>query len=133
MATAEVIKTLATKATAAEQMIKLLRKQVDEIRQAGGCAAGAANYSQEIQSLKRENAQLKEQVEAWKGKLVSAEKSAGIQQIAATLPAPEPQQPKSEAKAAETKPEKPAEKKEKPKKKKRNQLQLRPATVLRMS
>jgi len=119
MATAEVIKTLATKATAAEQMIKLLRKQVDEIRQAGGCAAGAANYSQEIQSLKRENAQLKEQVEAWKGKLVSAEKSAGIQQIAATVPAAEPQQPKSEAKAAETKPEKPAEKKEKPKKEKK--------------
>ena len=40
MASAEVIKTLSTRATAAEQMIKLLRKQVDEIRQAGGCAAG---------------------------------------------------------------------------------------------
>ena len=40
MAAAEVIKRLSTRATAAEQMIQLLRKQVDGIRQSSGCAAG---------------------------------------------------------------------------------------------
>ena len=40
MATAEVIKTLSSRATAAEQMIKLLRKQVEEIRQSGVSTAG---------------------------------------------------------------------------------------------
>ena len=40
MAAAEVIKRLSTRATAAEQMILLLRKQVDGIRQSSGCTAG---------------------------------------------------------------------------------------------
>ena len=57
---------------------------------------GAANYAQEIQSLKRENAQLKEQVEAWKGKLISAEKAAGIQQITGSVSVAESQPPKAE-------------------------------------
>ena len=58
---------------------------------------GSANYAQEIQNLKRENNQLKEQVEQWKGKLISAEKSSGIQQITTSVPeAAEPQQAKSE-------------------------------------
>ena len=58
---------------------------------------GSANYAQEIQNLKRENNQLKEQVEQWKGKLISAEKSSGIQQITTSVPeAGEPQQAKSE-------------------------------------
>ena len=47
--------------------------------------------------MKRENNQLKEQVEQWKGKLISAEKSSGIQQITTSVPeAGEPQQAKSE-------------------------------------
>ena len=58
---------------------------------------GSANYAQEIQNLKRENNQLKEQVEQWKGKLISAEKSSGIQQITTSVPeAGEPQQAKSD-------------------------------------
>jgi len=116
MAAAEVIKRLSTRATAAEQMIQLLRKQVDGIRQSSGCAAGSANYAQEIQNLKRENNQLKEQVEQWKGKLISAEKSSGTQQITTSVPeAAEPHQAKSEGLSEQTKPEK----KEKPKKEKK--------------
>ena len=60
---------------------------------------GSANYAQEIQNLKRENNQLKEQVEQWKGKLISAEKSSGIQQVTTSVPEAstgEPQQAKSE-------------------------------------
>ena len=60
---------------------------------------GSANYAQEIQNLKRENNQLKEQVEQWKGKLISAEKSSGIQQITTSVPEAstgEPQPAKSE-------------------------------------
>ena len=44
MAAAEVIKRLSTRATAAEQMIHLLRKQVDGIRQSSGCAAGTGYF-----------------------------------------------------------------------------------------
>ena len=44
MAAAEVIKRLSTRATAAEQMIQLLRKQVDGIRQSSGCAAGTGYF-----------------------------------------------------------------------------------------
>ena len=45
MATAEVIKRLSTRATAAEQMIQLLKKQIEEVR-------GSGNYAQEIQNLR---------------------------------------------------------------------------------
>lgn len=113
MATAEIIKRLSTRATAAEQMIQLLKKQIDQVRacnQSGG-------YAQEIQSLRQENAQLKAQVEEWKGKLVAAEKAAGIQQVSATSPP-------AAAAASKSKEPSPApaqgtEKKEKPKKEKK--------------
>ena len=48
MAAAEVIKRLSTRATAAEQMIQLLRKQVDGIRQSSGCAAGTGYLFSDI-------------------------------------------------------------------------------------
>ena len=112
MATAEVIKRLSTRATAAEQMIQLLKKQIDEVRLSGSMSGG--NHAQEIQNLKRENAQLKAQVEEWKGKLVAAEKSAGIQQVAESEP------PKVEAPPPkESTPPVKNEKKEKPKKEKK--------------
>ena len=83
MAAAEVIKRLSSRATAAEQMIQILRKQVEEIRS----NQGSGNYSQEIQKLKRENAQLKSQVDEWKGKLIATEKAAGITQVESSVKA----------------------------------------------
>jgi hypothetical protein len=62
MAAAEVIKRLSTRATAAEQMIHLLRKQVDGIRQSSGCAAGTGfffrpfvNFQKKMYDLKKKN------------------------------------------------------------------------------
>ncbi len=91
MATAEVIKRLATRATAAEQMIQILTKQISEIKASGGAGG---NVAQEMQQLKTENAQLRSQVEEWKNKLIAAEKANGIVQVEVKQP------PKSEASAS---------------------------------
>ena len=55
MAAAEVIKRLSTRATAAEQMIQLLRKQVDGIRQSSGCAAGTGYFLSDHMLIFRKN------------------------------------------------------------------------------
>jgi FtsZ-binding cell division protein ZapB len=84
MATAAVLKRLASRATEAEQMIQLLRSKIGELRacQAGG--SGSTGYTQEIQTLRRENTQLNSQVEEWKGKLIAAENANGVVQVAVT-------------------------------------------------
>lgn len=105
MATAEVIKRLSTRATAAEQMIQLLRRQIEEVKAAQGQNVGN-DAAKEVQALRRENAQLKAQIEEWKGKLTSAEAANGIVQVKGAVAV-------TKAEGAELKPE---AKKEKPKK-----------------
>ena len=114
MATAEVIKRLSTRATAAEQMIQLLRRQIDEIKVSQGSAGSA---DQEIQKLKVENSQLKAQVAEWKSKLIAAESANGIKQVSSSnISGAAVDTPKVEAKKIS--PEKEV-KKEKPKKEKK--------------
>ena len=113
MATAEVIKRLSTRATAAEQMIQLLRRQIEEIKVSQGSAGSA---DQEIQKLKVENSQLKAQVAEWKSKLIAAESANGIKQVSSNISGAAIETPKIEAKKVS--PEKEV-KKEKPKKEKK--------------
>ena len=77
MASAEMIEKLATRATAAEQMIEILIKQIEEIK----ANQGKGDYAQEIKLLRSENARLKSEVQAAKDNLVKAEKAAGISQV----------------------------------------------------
>ena len=56
MATAEVIKRLSTRATAAEKMIQLLKTQINEIKASQGMACGV---DEELKKLRIENSQLK--------------------------------------------------------------------------
>ena len=79
----EIIKRLSTRATEAEQMIQLLKKQIELIKVSQGSSNGSS-MDQEIQLLRRENSQLKAQVSEWKTKLVSAENVNGVKQIAVT-------------------------------------------------
>ena len=118
MATAEVIKRLSTRATAAEQLIQLLKKQIEEVKLSQGASG---NYAQEIQKLKLENAQLKTQVEEWKGKLEAAEGASGVQQVSVKVPQAQAQAQAQEKQKSPSPPqsqEQVKEKKEKPKKEK---------------
>lgn len=114
MATAEVIKRLSTRATAAEQLIQLLKKQIEEVKLSQGASG---NYAQEIQKLKLENAQLKTQVEEWKGKLEAAEGASGVQQVSVKVPQAQAQE-KQKSPSPPQSQEQVKEKKEKPKKEK---------------
>ena len=60
MATAEVIKRLSTRATAAEKMIQLLKTQINEIKASQGMACGV---DEELKKLRIENSQLKVKIE----------------------------------------------------------------------
>ena len=79
----EIIKRLSTRATEAEQMIQLLKKQIELIKVSQGSSNGSS-MDQEIQLLRRENSQLKAQVSEWKTKLVAAENVNGVKQVAVT-------------------------------------------------
>ena len=78
MASAEVIEKLATRATAAEQMIEILIKQIEEIKTK---QVKGNDYAQEIKTLRAENSQLKGEIQSAKKKLIEAEKDAGIVQV----------------------------------------------------
>ena len=112
MASAEMIEKLATKATAAEQMIQILTKQIEEIK----ANQGKGDFAQEVRKLRSENAQLKNEILEAKKKLIEAEKAAGISQIEATPQQVDPEKPvPSKEKAKESTPPK----KEKAKKEKK--------------
>ena len=70
MVSAEMIEKLATKATAAEQMIQILTKQIEEIK----ANQGKGDYAQEVRKLRSENAQLKNEILEAKKKLIEAER-----------------------------------------------------------
>jgi len=73
MASADMLKRLETRATAAEQVISLLKDQINEIK----VAATTSAYSSEMESLRKENEKLKSDIEAWKKKLTQAEINNG--------------------------------------------------------
>ena len=116
MASTEMIEKLATRATAAEQMIQILTKQIEEIK----ANQGKGDSAQEIRTLRAENAQLKSEILEAKQKLIDAEKAAGISTVEFKAPAQQvaPEAPVvREDKAKEKTP--PAPKKEKAKKEKK--------------
>lgn len=119
----EIIKRLSTRTTEAEQMIQLLKKQIELIKVAQGSSNGSS-IDQEIQLLRRENSQLKAQVSDWKNKLNAAENANGVKQF--TVTSVSPSTPSSdEIKKSSPEKEMPA-KKEKPKKEKKEDT--KPAT-----
>jgi len=73
MASADMLKRLETRATAAEQVISLLKDQIAEIK----AAASTCAYNSEIESLKKENEKLKKDIDVWKSKLTQAEINNG--------------------------------------------------------
>ena len=109
MASAEMIEKLATKATAAEQMIQILTKQIEEIK----ANQGKGDFAQEVRKLRSENAQLKNEILEAKKKLIEAEKAAGISQIEATPQQVDPEKPVPSKAKESTPPKKEKAKKEK--------------------
>jgi len=77
MASASALQKLETRAVAAEKLIALLRLQIKEAKEqqrVGGC--GGVD-SAELEALKSENSNLKDQIQTWKNKLTQAEISNG--------------------------------------------------------
>lgn len=89
MASADVMKRLETRAIAAEQMIQMLRSQINEIKSFSTEGNSCSNEDNEIQNLATENEQLKKQILAQKNLLVAAESKAGISQLTSQLKANE--------------------------------------------
>ena len=77
MASQEAMQRLTTRAAAAEQLIAVLKRQIEEIRK----VSEPVNYDAEIEGLKRENAKLAGDISAWKAKLESAESANGVVQV----------------------------------------------------
>jgi len=86
----EALAQLEARASAAEELILLLRRQIGQVKVAQGGAMKAA-WAKETDQLKVENSQLKEQVEVWKNKLIAAEKANGKKDYFS-----KPQDPKSD-------------------------------------
>ena len=121
MASAEVIEKLATRATAAEQMIEILIKQIEDIK----ANQGKGNYTEEIKKLRAENSLLKGEIQSAKKKLIEAEKAAGIVQVDVKPEATKADAPKAvEQQPKESSPA-PA-KKEKAKKEKKEPAEKKP-------
>ncbi len=124
MAAAEAIKRMETRATAAEQMIQLLRGQIAEVRR----AAAASTFEGEVEALRKENEDLRKQIQAQKERLTQAEVANGgvvpsvstaITRSVESVPvnngvAAAEVRVKEEPKSEEKRPEQPADKKETP-------------------
>ena len=82
MASADVVKRLETRAIAAEQMIQMLRSQINEIRQFSTDKNSlGSNEDKEIQTLSTENAELKKKILEQKNILIDVESKHGITQV----------------------------------------------------
>ena len=82
MASGDVIKRLETRAVAAEQLIKMLRAQIQEIKSfSTNQNSSGSNEEKEIESLTIENANLKKKIMEQKNLLISAEAKMGIKQV----------------------------------------------------
>jgi len=80
MAQKVLLSQLECRALNAEKLIGTLRRQIEQIKSVA-LAAPAPSFEQECETLKRENEELKRQIEAQKETLVLAEKANGIQQV----------------------------------------------------
>ena len=82
MASGDVIKRLETRAVAAEQLIKMLRAQIQEIKSfSTNQNSSGSNEEKEIESLTIENANLKKKIMEQKNLLIAAETKMGIKQV----------------------------------------------------
>ena len=71
------VQRLSARASAAEQLISVLRRQIEEIKK----VAQPVDYEAEVERLKSENAKLAGDINVWKAKLVSAENANGAVQV----------------------------------------------------
>ena len=86
MASIETVKKLETRAVAAEQLIQMLRSQINEIRSFSNQEKSqGSNEDQEIKTLALENAQLKQKILEQKALLVAAEAKAGVKQVTSDI------------------------------------------------
>ena len=85
MASSDVIKRLETRAVAAEQLIKMLRTQIHEIKSfSTNGNSSSSSEEKEIEALRIENANLKKKILDQKNLLVAAESKMEIKQIQTT-------------------------------------------------
>lgn len=85
MASADVVKRLETRAVAAEQLIKMLRTQIQEINSfSTNQNSSGSSEQKEIESLTIENANLKKKIQEQKDLLIAAESNMGIKQVQST-------------------------------------------------
>ncbi|XP_040568421.1 aminoacyl tRNA synthase complex-interacting multifunctional protein 1 [Lepeophtheirus salmonis] len=75
MASIEVMKRLEKRATAAEQLIEIIKRHINEVR------TSESSYGYEIHRLKTENNTLRDEIEQWKRRLITSETSKGIRQF----------------------------------------------------
>ena len=86
MTSIEAVKKLETRAVAAEQLIQMLRSQINEIRSFSNQEKSqGSSEDQEIKTLALENAQLKQKILEQKALLVAAETKAGVKQITSDI------------------------------------------------
>lgn len=78
MASAEAVKRMESRAAAAEQLIAILRAQINEIRVV---SESKPTFEQEMASLRKENSALKGQIDEWKAKLTTVESEHGVPQV----------------------------------------------------
>ena len=68
---------LETRATEAEKMLALLRTQVGELTR----AAETNSFQGQVEAIKRENEQLRRDIQKQKEKLIRAERDNGVMQV----------------------------------------------------
>lgn len=136
MASADVIKRLETRAVAAEQLINMLRTQIQEIKSFSTSQnSSGSNEEKEIESLTIENANLKKKIEEQKNLLIAAESNVGIKQVQSNeakikIEAPKVVEAIQNEPSGETNPsEKKTEKKKKEKSEKKPQAPIEEAKV----
>ena len=82
MTSIETVKKSETRAVAAEQLIQMLRSQINEIRSFSNQEKSqGSSEDQEIKTLALENAQLKQKILEQKALLVAVETKAGVKQV----------------------------------------------------
>eukprot|EP00094_Tigriopus_californicus_P001368 TCALIF_01324-PA protein Name:"Similar to MPI Mannose-6-phosphate isomerase (Macaca fascicularis)" AED:0.15 eAED:0.15 QI:2/0/0/1/0.75/0.8/5/0/691 len=76
MASSDALKRMEAQANAADQLISVLKKQIQEIK----CVAQNVDFDSEIKTLKSENLSLKTEIDTWKGRLIAEETKKGVPQ-----------------------------------------------------
>lgn len=76
MASTAALKRMEAQANAADQLISVLKKQIQEIKS----VAQNVDFDSEIQKLKSENSALKTEIDTWKVRLIAEESKKGVPQ-----------------------------------------------------